>query len=323
METLLPPLQRGLLFVGVLLLGGILAWRAFIAPEAARTLGAGGDRALGTVEQGFLRLGGWVVLLLLLVWGLRLPVQLLGFRDPFAPLMEDVRFLVLETLWGSVWIAQGILLIALVPMFWAGASAHGTVAPRVQWGDPDPPPPLPWRWRLLGGGIIGVIATVALSSHAMSVPSNRPLAVVLDGAHTLAAGGWLGALTLIVVSGMGHKAASPEVQAAQFRAFSPVAMVSVGVLIFAGVLLSTQHVMAWENLWGSPYGRVLMLKIGVALGVMAIGALNWRSGLPRMDSEEGRRQLTHRARLEITLALVVLGITAILTGMPLPEITPL
>jgi putative copper export protein len=319
MELWLPPLQRGLLFAGVLMLGGVLAWRAWIAPEAARALGPGGDEALGRIEQHNLRLGGWVALLLLPVWGLRLPVQLLGFRDPFAPLSEDLVFLVLETLWGIAWMAQGALLIALVPLFWIGASETPRVAPRVQWGDPNPPPAFPWRWRLLGGAIMGIVATMALSSHAMSVPYNRPLAVVLDGAHIAAAGGWLGGLTLLLISGMGGRAAEPSVQAAQFRAFSPVAIVSVGMLTFAGALLATQHVMAWENLWGSPYGRVLMLKMAVAGGVMGMGAWNWRRGLPRMDSEEGRRQLTHRARLEILLALLVLGVTAILTGMSMPE----
>lgn len=319
MDLWLPPLQRGLLFVGALLLGGILVWRAFIAPEAARALGPGGGAALGRIEQGVLRLGGWVVLLLTPVWGLRLPVQILGFRDPFAPLSEDLQFLLAETLWGTLWMIQGIILIALVPLFWVGASGPRVVAPRVAWGDPEPPAPLPIRWRMLGAGILGVVATMALSSHAMSVPYNRPLAVVLDGAHILAAGGWLGGLTLILISGMGGRAAEPSTQAAQFRAFSPVAMVSVGVLLFAGVLLASQHVLAWENLWGSPYGRVLMLKAAITGGVLGMGALNWRRGLPRMDSEEGRLQLKRRARLEILLALVVLGVTAVLTGMPMPE----
>jgi putative copper export protein len=341
-EILLPPLQRGLLFVGALGLGGLWVWRTLIAPEAARALGEGGAAMMGGAETRVLRLGGWIALFLLGVWALRVPVQLMGFRDPFAPLSEDLAFLLFETFWGSVWMAQGVILMALIPLFWVGVGAGAraratvltarTVAARVPWGDPTPPPPLPWRWRLLGTGIGGVILTMALSSHAMSVPSNRPLAVALDGLHTLAAGGWLGALALILWGGSGaerddglapHRNRLAAAQAAQFTAFSPVAMVSVGTLMFTGFLLATQHVIAWEHLWGSPYGRVLLLKVGVVAGVLAIGAWNWRRGLPGMDSEEGRRALVRRARLEVLLALVVLAVTAVLTGMPMPEGTHL
>lgn len=321
-EVLLPPLQRGVLFAGVLFLAGILVWRLLIAPEASRALGTGGDVALGNAEARILRMGGWVALILFPIWGIRLPVQLLGFRDPFAPLSEDLAFLVLDTLWGSIWMVQGFLILVLIPLFWVGAGERRVPA-RIIWGEPTPPAPLPLRWKFLSAGILGLILTVALSSHAMSVPSNRPLAVALDGVHLLAAGGWLGALSLILLAPRAQNSPDPHTQAAQFRAFSPVALVSVGTLLFAGFLLATQHVMAWENLWSSPYGQVLMLKTAVVLGVMGVGAWNWRRGLPRMDSGEGRLALVRRARLEILLALVVLGITAVLTGMSMPEGTHL
>jgi len=315
-ELLAPPFQRWLLYTGVLVLVGVAAWRVFIAPGAAARLGNRGSALLGAREPTLAWIGAGASLVLVVAWGLRLHTQLLGFRDPFVPLSEDLSFLVFETFWGTVWMVQGALLVALAAGFALvarrGAGDTGIPA-RIEWGSPEPPVPLPRRWRALVLGVVGVVATLALSSHAMSVPSSRALAVALDGAHTLAAGAWIGSLALILSVGRG------PTFAAQLRAFSPVAMVSVGVLVFAGFLLATQHVMAWENLWGSPYGRVLLLKVGVAGGVMAMGAWNWRKGLPTLDTPSGAAATRRRAWLEVAAATLVLAITAWLTGMSMPE----
>lgn len=361
-ESFLPPLGRGLLFAGIMLLGGAVAWRHFIAPGAARILleqagseaGAGtmahkmahtmapapgmdgpirdDPRARGSRPQGSLhaelsslsprvaRFAALVSLVLLPAWLLRLQGQLASFRDPFVPLSEDLSFLVLETFWGWSWIAQGVLFLMLAGGFLLlgrrERAAPPPVLPRQVPGDPPPAVPFPRGWTLAGIGVLAVVATVALQSHAMGVPTNRWLAVTLDGAHTLAAGAWIGSLVLLLVAG---RKGSGEVFAAQLRAFSPVAMVSVGVLVFAGFLLSTQHVMAWENLWGSPYGRMLLVKVGLAGGVMLLGAINWRRGLPTLDGEAGRRALRQRGWMEVGAAVAVLVATAILTGMPMPE----
>jgi putative copper export protein len=320
-ELLVPPLQRGLLHAGILLLVGATTWRTFIAPGAAARLGGGGSAELAAVEHRLTRVVAVVAALLLGAWGLRLYVQLLGFRDPFVPLSEDVAFLLRETWWGTVWVAQGaLLLLFALAMAVASRRPPNPVEPRVPWGDPTPPPSLPWRWRLAWVGVVGLAVTLALSSHAMSVPSNRPLAVALDGAHALAAGAWIGTLALIL--GPGRDAASPGGAsrfAAQLHAFSPVAMVAVGVLLFAGGILSTQHVGSWGNLWGSTYGRVLLLKVGLAGAVLLLGAVNWRRGLPDLGTPAGVSRVRRRAAVEVGLAGAVLVATAVLTGLSMPE----
>ncbi len=353
-ELIVPPLQRWLLYSGTILVAGITAWRLYIAPGAAAQLDADGPRRIGALEGRVARIGGWVVLALLPVWGLRLYVQLLGFRDPFAPLSEDLAYLVFETFWGSVWMGQGGVIVALAGIFlWISRHPPDRIPARVPWGTTPAPPSLPRRWKLAGAGVLLLALTLALSSHAMSVPSNRPLAVGLDAAHILAAGSWIGTLALILMlrdrgwrparesgvtpatmppsesasgpdfrstSGPAAESASgPSILAAQLRAFSPVAMVSVGVLLFAGFILSTQHVGTWSNLWGSQYGRTLLLKVGVTLGVLALGALNWRKGLPVLNSPEGAARTRRRAWTEVGLAALVLVVTAVLTGTSMPE----
>jgi putative copper export protein len=295
-ETLFPPVQRGLFFVGLLGLGGVAAWRLWIGP----TLRAESE-PVAALEDAVARAGFWLTVGLLPLWAARLESQLLGFRDPFVPWIEDASFLVLETFWGWSWMVQGVLMIllALVLYRWRG-----------RLGALDRPA---YAIPLL---VAGIALTQALASHAMSVPFNRWVAVGLDAVHLLVAGGWMGSLALILWVTRGDKALWLP---AQLRAFSPVAMGSVAFLVFSGVQLSAQHVMAWENLWGSAYGRVLVLKIGIALVVLALGGWNWRRGLPALGTPHGDRQVRNRAAVEVVAALAVVAVTAVLTGMSMPE----
>jgi putative copper export protein len=316
-DTFLPIVQRMLLFGGVLFLVGIGAWRSWIFPRLSLDPPVGDGPEPPPLGGRVARLGVATILLVLLpAWGLRLYSQLLDFRDPFAPLSEDLSFLVWETFWGTVWIAQGVVLLGLVPLFLLLRRRGGGSGP------------LPRLWKLTWGGIILLLLTLSLSSHAMSVPYNRPLAVAVDATHTAAAGAWIGSLALILLLhgpgwGIRMKGARPEgdgaLFAAQLRAFSPVAMVSVGVLVFMGLVLSSVHIGEFRNLWASSYGRVLSLKILLAGGVMLLGAVNWRRGLPVLDSESGRRAVHRRAGLEVLLALAVLAATAVLVGTTMPE----
>lgn len=329
-EALLPPIQLGLLFAGLMGLGGVGAWRLWIAPAALRHLdegmaGAGGATAealaapaSGTeaswavwaaCERRVVRIGFGLALALLPIWALRLHVQLLGFRDPFVPWREDASFIAFETVWGWSWITQGIALVALAAVLGWGLRRSGALARPASVGAG------PGR-SSLALLLVLLALTNALASHAMAVPFNRWLAVALDAVHLLVAGSWIGSLALILLV---TRERHGPLLAAQLRAFSPVAMVSVGILLFSGLQLSAQHVMAWENVFGSPYGRMLSVKVGIALSVFALGGWNWRRGLPLLDSPEGRRKVRVRAGIEIAAAALVVAATAILTGMTMPE----
>jgi putative copper export protein len=52
---------------------------------------------------------------------------------------------------------------------------------------------------------------------------------------------------------------------------------------------------------------------------MAIGAVNWRRGLPTLDEPSGAAATRRRAWAEVAAAVLVLAITAWLTGMSMPE----
>jgi putative copper export protein len=55
------------------------------------------------------------------------------------------------------------------------------------------------------------------------------------------------------------------------------------------------------------------------LAVVSLGAWNWRRVKPRMGSEEGAKALARSARMEVTVAALVLVVTAVLISLPDPD----
>ena len=304
-EALLGPLQRWLMHAGVLLIVGVVAWTGIVRPaaiSALRTDGVGPhtSTAFREISRGVARVGRATAALLIPVWALSLVVQLLGFRDPFVPLSEDLSFLLRETFWGMLWVSQGVilLLLSLSPGKLARRHALGRTAFAVL--------------------VIALPVTLALSSHAMSeTGTHRIIAVTADASHILAVGAWMGSLMLILLVGS-RSGDQGSLLAAQLRAFSPVALTAVPVLILMGGTLSFYHLSAVQDLWSTPYGRVLLGKLLFAGTVLLLGLVNWRLGLPTLDSPTGRRTVRRRAAWEVATAGIVLAFTAVLTGMPSP-----
>jgi putative copper resistance protein D len=127
----------------------------------------------------------------------------------------------------------------------------------------------------------------------------------------------MGSLMLILI--VGSRLGSREsLLVAQLRAFSPVALTAVPVLILMGGALSFYHLSAIQDLWSTPYGRILFGKLMLAGTVLILGLLNWRLGLPTLESATGRRTVCRRAAWEVATAGIVLAFTAFLTGTPTP-----
>lgn len=316
-DAALATLQQWLLFGTFTACVGCVAWRLVVAPRAAGMLRPERATALPLVERRVASTGAVTALVLLVAWALKMVVQVRGFRDPFVPLWEDVSFLLFETFWGTVWMAQGVIIPLLAIAFWrAGAAAS--------LGSPEPTAPglarMGSAWNAVTLLVLALAATLALASHAMGVESGRPFFVTADAAHAIAAGAWIGSLGLILSVGRSNMGAAVDADlfAAQLRGFSPLAIVSVATLLSMGIVLAWTHLTAISDLWTGTYGRVLSAKIGASAGVMALGFVNWRKGLPELESEEGARATRRRAANEVYLAVGVLLLTAVLVHSPKP-----
>lgn len=160
---------------------------------------------------------------------------------------------------------------------------------------------------------VAVVAPV-LVGHSQSV---EPLAVMrlADGVHLLLAAFWGGgllALARVVRHIAPHEAATTVVR------FSGGALISVIGLVASGTVMAVLVLDSWADLPGTPYGRNLLIKIGLVLTVAAIAAWNRTHLVPAVISQpddEGRwLALRAMLRREIALLAVILVITGALTA---------
>ena len=316
-EASLPLVQRWLGYLSVLVLVGVGTWVVCVRRGTRPKLGPGlpPAEARSAVEELTDRVA-WIGLgaafLFLLAWALALAVQVAAFRDPFVPLGDDVEFLLRSTSWGPVWLAQGSVAVVLLLSF-------RRLARRRIPGGGEAAEGMSTGWRLTTGFILLLPLTQAMQSHAMGETGLvRGLAVGADALHGVAAGAWMGSLAVILLA-TGRLPCSRSLLAAQLRAFSPLALLSVSCLVATGVVLSALHLPAIRTLWEEAYGRTLLAKVLVAGVVFALGYRNWRHGLPEMDeAPAGAGRVRVRSTFEVGVAMVVLGLTALLTGLPTP-----
>lgn len=135
------------------------------------------------------------------------------------------------------------------------------------------------RWRVVAAPLTGLCVlalppTISLASHAAAQPGWLP--VVSDAVHLLAAGVWGGGvlhfalLPWRALDGLRR----PALVGGLVRRFSNVALGAVVALAATGLLAGFLHVYSPLQLTTTPYGRTLLVKVGLWLGVLALGALH-------------------------------------------------
>jgi putative copper resistance protein D len=103
--------------------------------------------------------------------------------------------------------------------------------------------------------------------------NDRALTGALTAIHQLAAAGWIGAMPFLLLTlGAGL---DPATGRSVVRRYSGLAMTSVVTLIGAGVWLSYYYVGSWQGLYGTAYGFMIITKIALMLGLLALAAVNW------------------------------------------------
>ena len=217
-----------------------------------------------------------------------------------------VGTMVAHTVWGWGWLLQAAGVVVAAAGFWAAGSGRRRS----------------WAAATLGAAALSV--TPALSGHAAAAPAYPVLAVVADSVHVAAAGGWLGSLLLVLVAGVPAAMALPADRrgpavATLVDAFSPTALVCAATAAVTGVFATWVHVGTVPALWGTAYGRTLLLKLGVLSAVAATGLYNWRRVRPALGSGgglTGAARLRRSATVELGVALVVLLVTAVLVATP-------
>jgi putative copper export protein len=194
---------------------------------------------------------------------------------------ENLRVIALESRWGDGWRMQALAASSLtVIAVWARATTS--------------------RFARALAACVAVAACFAVPQlgHGASIRYGW----LLHGVHVLAAGSWVGTLT--VVSALRREQAG-AIQALLLRAFAPLALAAILMLGASGAVASWVYLERVSDLWRTDYGRMLALKITLVACAGLLGGRNWY----RLHRQNDRLM-----RPTVAAELVVMWAVIVVTG---------
>lgn len=188
----------------------------------------------------------------------------------------------------------------------------------------ETPPARAWWtvWILMG---IGLMATITFSGHApVAVPQAG--AEINDLIHLVTGAIWFAGIVVlatILPDGWRGKEASERLfllGPAVLR-FSRVALVSILLVGITGTINTWLHLEAFNDLFDTPYGRSIALKILLFLMILALGGVNhfWLRdrmlpGKERSDAKAAQRLFRRTVGTELVVAVAIVALTGVLVG---------
>ena len=278
------------------------AFFALVGAAAARLLFArldasdAGSGAWTDADGLVRRIGAAAAAVLLFAAAFRLLAQAESFLDQGEFLSVAAVRAVLGTTWGRGW-------------WWQFGTAALAVALSLG------PPVLAMAGALL------VSATLPLTGHALEAPYGALAGVALQGAHALAGGLWLGTLAVALFA---WRQLDPPERSGRRHArlvrlierFSPLALAAATVVVVTGAAEAIWLVGSLRALRDTAYGQRLLLKLGLLVILLAVGAYNWRFVRPTLSTSGASRRLMRSAALELAIAVAILAVTAVLVALP-------
>ena len=173
------------------------------------------------------------------------------------------------------------------------------------------------------------LGLLAFSGHARLAPAGPLSGALFDAVHLLGASAWLGGIVLL---GFGLATRGPTATAASgvaeaTRRFSPVALAAAATLGITGIFATDQQLLSASDLSESDYGRLLISKLALVAGLVAMSAqvgFVFRPRLLRMAEGAEREALASRLlrnlRSEAVLAAGIVACVAVMTSRASPQV---
>ncbi|MET0590725.1 MAG: cytochrome c oxidase assembly protein [Naasia sp.] len=159
---------------------------------------------------------------------------------------------------------------------------------------------------------------LALQGHSATA-SDHDSAVTALWLHLVFAGLWLGGLlVLVVLRGMLPR----ESLTAAVSRYSTAALVCFIVVAVSGYVSAEIRIGSLDRL-ASPYGALVLIKVGALVAMGLIGALHRRYAITRLERESSARWFWQLALVELGFMGVATGVAAALarTVSPVPDDT--
>jgi copper transport protein len=311
---------RWALLVGGSLVAGSLAFAWVV-------LGVRGEEASRTRSAAATRIAALAAAGLWLLAGAGFIELLLQARDVFGSI-TDFPDVISDTRWGERWVTRNVLVAPLafgvVALYRRGLEGRGS--------------------RTIIAGLLALsVAYLLITASVSHAAAGRGSfwATASDFVHLVAASVWIGMLGQVLLLALWSRKGLSRPQQAitladALRRFSLVAVVSVALVLFTGVVNSVIELDTFGDLWRTAYGRSLLIKLIAIVPLLIAGGLNAYIFRPQVD-EEGDRALTGRrggisagwnelhatltrtVAVEATLAVAVLLVVGYLTQVAPPR----
>jgi putative copper resistance protein D len=290
-------------FAACILAAGVVFFAAFIAAPSS----------LATGLRSRIAAIAWISLAAAVVSGavwLTLTAQAMSEQPLAEVLSQGVIWTVLsQTDFGNDWLLRLILAVLLAATFPPLLRADRSAL----------------RWIAAAAVVIAaaLVGSLAWAGHAIGAPglegTIHPAADVL---HLAAAAAWVGTLPLLamLLATAERDAVSMAIARTAIMRFSTLGIVSVGSLLATGIVNTWYLVGSVSALLGTPYGRLLLVKVALFFAMVGVAAINRLRLTPRISSGDSAaaalRQLRHNAIIETLGGAGIVFIVAMLGTLP-------
>jgi copper transport protein len=285
------------------LFGTLLSWQLVFrhlfgrGNPAALPLAAARSRRLAVAAGSLLLVGTLYAAVAQAATAADVPVWAAA-GQPTIDLLSRGRF---ATLW---WARLALVVIAFALVSWRGVR---------RW---------PGEVALVATG--GALLTSSLNSHSAALLSGAYLGVAADWLHFLGVAAWTGGLASMVyvlpTTVKASQSVGDQILAKAVARFSQMALVAVGVIVVTGTFQAWLEVGSWEGFVQTGYGLSLTAKIALLAVTLVLAAFNLLIARPGLTYQGAASRLAQRFRLairsEVALGLIILGVAAVLTGLP-------
>ncbi|MFN8532580.1 MAG: FixH family protein [Dehalococcoidia bacterium] len=172
----------------------------------------------------------------------------------------------------------------------------------------------------------GVLATTSVVSHGAAVGEWAWIAILADWLHQLATAFWVGGVIIFALAvGPFFNAVAPgdrrTVLSRVIPRFSVLALTSVAVLSLTGLYAAWLHFPTLESIPGTTYGQALIVKSGLFVGALAIGALNLAVVTPGLRDAPAKAlavamRFVRQIRIEAVVGVLIVGGAALMVMTP-------
>ena len=278
---------RGTHLVAALSLFGCLVFRCWVMPKAPESPPA-------AIVDRIALASGALALLLGVAWLAAVSGTIAGAND-LSALLDAVPVVARHTSFGE-FVCLRLLLLA---------AALGLQAT---------------RWRLMALLFSGAALMLQpMMGHIGA--SDIPVLVLIEAAHLLAAGAWLGCLPPLLVA----VTRSPVPQAVILcERFTPVGLVAVGTIAVTAIPQAGELIGGLGGLFGTTYGHFALIKIGLFVLALGLACANRLIFTARLGTVAGRRGLVCSIAIEaLAVCCVVLAASAMASSTPAAHEQPL